>query len=254
MSQALRTAVSGMAAQQLRMDTIANNIANVNTNSFKKSQVNFSDAVYTTLTNPADTASTENLQRGHGTLTASTKTNYKTGIQQETGRSLDLAIQNEGFFALEQADGTVRYTRDGAFQTSDDGANTWLVNSGGQYLLDTAGRRIGVPSGNDLDQAVVSNSGQVVVSGRQVATIGVWQFANEAGLEATGSKSWQTTAASGEAQSADPDLRQGFLEQSNVDLTDELSSLIVSQRAYALIGRAISVADNMKATENDIRR
>lgn len=253
MAQSLYTAAAGLKAQQQNIDTLANNIANVNTNGFRKSRVDFSEAIYSALQNtalPAD-GQTGNLQLGHGVLTAATRRIFTPGTLQETGRSLDLALAGEGFFAAGNPNGPTLYTRDGTFSCSVENGRNYLVTTGGNYVLDRNGERIS--STQPLDQATVGADGLVTVGNRPIAQLGVWNFTNPDGLAAAGGKSFLATAVSGDAQPIQGDIRQGCMESANVDLTDELTDLITAQRAYSLLSRAISTADEMRAVENNIR-
>jgi flagellar basal-body rod protein FlgG len=253
MSRSLLIAASGLAAQQRKIDTLANNIANLNTTGFKRSRLDFADAVYTSLQNPALPADgqTGNLQFGHGVLAQATKINRSAGTLETTGRPLDLALVGEGYFTLETG-GLPAYTRDGTFSQSIRDGRAWLVTPQGDPVLDRAGQRIS--SEQSLEQATIDSAGRLLVGGTVVAELGVVDFANPASLEAIGQNTFRATTVTGEPFAARAVVRQGCLEGSNVSLTDEMASLIESQRAYALMSRAISTADQMRATENEIRR
>ena len=253
MSRSLLTAASGLVAQQRKIDTLANNIANLSTTGFKRSRIDFADAVYTALQNPALPADgqIDNLQFGQGVLAQAAKTDRSAGSLEMTGRSLDLALIGDGYFTIE-AGGQPAYTRDGTFSQSIRDGRSWLVTSQGDYVLDRAGQRIS--SEQSLEQATVDQAGRLLVDGTVVAELGLADFTNPASLEAIGQNAFRASAATGEPIVATATVRQGSLEGSNVSLADEMASLIESQRAYALMSRAISMADEMRATENEIRR
>ncbi len=253
-NQSMYTAAAGLKAQQQNIDTIANNIANVNTSGYRKNRMDFSEAVYTAMldpTLPLD-GQTGNLQLGHGVLTAATRQIFTPGALQSTGRDLDLALSGTGFYAVEGSDGSPMYTRDGIFENSYQNGRNYLVTTGGNYVLDANGQRIS--STQPLDNADVDSTGRLRVNDQLIATVGVYEFTNPDGLEAVGNKNFKATVASGDAVTATTEIRQGFIESSNVDLAEEMTELISAQRAYAFLGRAITTADEMRSIENNIRR
>lgn len=254
MSQSLFTAAAGLQAQQQNIDTIANNIANINTNGYRRSRVDFNDAIYTAMQNsalPAD-GQTGNLQLGSGVIAETTRQIFTAGALQQTERPMDVALGGEGFFAVENPGGPTLYTRDGTFQSSSLNGRNYLVTSNGNFVLDKDGQRIS--STDAFDNMSVDAGGRISVGGKAIAELGVYKFANPDGLEAAGGRTFLATAAAGSAQTADTDIRQGFIEGSNVDLAEEMSRLINSQRAYAFLSRAITTADEMRSIANDIRR
>lgn len=253
-SQSMNTAAAGIRLQQQNIDTIANNIANVGTNGYRKNRLDFSEAIYTAMIDPslpAD-AQTAGLQLGHGAIAGATRTCFTPGSLGQTGRSLDLALAATGFFAVAGENGTTYYTRDGVFETSIEQGRNYLVTTGGNYVLDKDGQRIS--SVKPLDQIAVDSAGNIRVDGQMIATLGIWDFANPDGLLATGSKNFAATVSSGAAQAVAADIRQGFTETSNVDLAGEMTELITAQRAFSLLSRAISTADEMREIENNLRR
>lgn len=253
-NQSLFTAAAGLKAQQQNIDTIANNIANVNTNGYRRSRQDFSEAVYTAMMDPslADSTQTANLQLGHGVTAASTRQIFTIGSLEQTSRDLDLALAGSGFYAVENPGGPTMYTRDGTFESSYQDGRNYLVTTSGNFVLDNQGQRIS--SASALDNLDVDVSGRVTVNNQFVASIGVYDFANPDGLEAIGSKNFKITDVSGGAEKVDTEIRQGFTENSNVDLANEMTELISAQRAYAFLGRAITTADEMRSIENNIRR
>ena len=253
MIRAMRTAASGMMAQQTQVDTIANNIANVNTSSFKRNRVNFRSLLYATMREPgaatgANQMNPTGLQIGSGTEVSSSIKLFMQGDIEQTGNDFDLTIQGEGFFRINLGNGEFRYTRDGSFRKDGNGS---LVTVDG-YRVEPA---ITVPV--DAVGVVVSPDGtvQVRLGGQdQLQTVGqvrLTRFANPAGLRADGSNFFRETASSGPPAEQVPGqngagfLRQGFLERSNVSVVDELIALIQAQRNYEVNSRTIQVSDEM---------
>jgi flagellar basal-body rod protein FlgG len=261
MNPALRTAATGMAAQQTRTEVIANNLANVNTTGFKRSRAQFEDLLYQTMQGPQVLGSSETntapIQVGRGThLTGITRL-HSQGALEQTGRSLDVAIDGEGFFPVQLPSGTQAYTRDGSFQISDQGV---LVTSDGYQI----GSGIKVPS--DVTDVTISATG--VVSGskgagseaQELGRIELARFANPSGLQALGQNLLVATPASGEATVGYPQddgmgrLVQGQLEGSNVEIVQEMVDMISAQRAYELNSKAVKAADEMSQTATELVR
>lgn len=253
MIRAMRTAASGMMAQQTQVDTIANNIANVNTTGFKSNRVNFRSLLYTTLREPgaattADQMTPTGLQIGSGAEISSSIKQFQQGEFELTGNTLDLAIQGEGFFKIDMGNGEFRYTRDGSFRQDATGA---LVTVDG-FKLDP---NITIPS--DATSITIGQDGtmQATSAGSDtpttIGTVNIVRFPNPAGLRAEGSNFFRITASSGAETAATPGqqgagfLRQGFLERSNVSVVNELISLIQAQRNYEVNSRTIRVSDEM---------
>jgi flagellar basal-body rod protein FlgG len=254
MSQALHNAASGIRAMQQRIDTIADNLANLSTTGFKARRQDFADALSSAMQNPAQPGgvSPVNLQLGHGVRTSPEVVDPGCGPLETTGNPLDLALEGAGFFMVETADGKVTYTRDGALrQTTQDGRN-YLVTAGGQYVLDQNQARIA--STQSLDTARIDPSGQIQMPDGTSFRLGVVQFADPGSLIRLGQNLYQPGAASGEPVAATATVRQGALEGSNVSLAGEMTRLMQTQRAYSLLSRALTTADEMRANENDIRR
>ncbi|ADL08731.1 flagellar basal-body rod protein FlgG [Thermosediminibacter oceani] len=268
MMRALWSASSGMLAQQLNVDVISNNLANVNTTGYKKSRVEFKDLLYETLRRPdvfqPGQGNPVGLQVGHGVRPASTTRFFTEGNLQQTGNTFDLAIEGEGFFVVERPDGSRAFTRDGSFKVSIDGDDRYLVTSEGYYVLDTDEDYISIPE--DLTDINISANG--TITGRdadgnieEIGTIALARFLNPEGLLAVGNNLFEQTAASGEYQlKEDPNepgfgtILQGFLEMSNVQVVDEMVNLIVAQRAYEINTKAIQTADEMLGQANNLRR
>ena len=261
MIKALFTAATGMRAQQARIDVIANNLANVNTTGFKKSNTAFEDLLYSTLQDPGaqngdGSTRPAGLQIGAGARLVSTSKVFTNGVLEETGRPLDLVVTGPGFFKLTDLAGGTVYTRDGNFSIDATGA---LVNSLG-LKLDPP---ITVPPGAEVSVSIdgtVTARIQGEENSQNVGQILLANFPNPAGLDSIGSNMMRETAASGAVIEGTPGsdglggLSQGFLEKSNVEVVNELVNLIVSQRAYETNSRAISAADEMLTTVNQIVR
>lgn len=263
MIRALFTAATGMIGQQLHVDTIANNLANVNTTGFKKSRVNFQDLIYETI-RPAgnETAAgvtlPEGIQVGHGVRPSAISKLFTPGAAIQTGQPLDLYIEGDGFFQIEMPDGTVAYTRDGSFKINQEG--TILTADG--FELSPA---ISIPT--DAELITVSSDGNISVrvpgdsSPQALGQLELARFSNAAGLDARlGRNLLLETEASGPPTTGTPGLdglgniAQGFLENSNVQVVEEILQLIIAQRAYEANSRVITTSDEMLQVANQIRR
>ena len=260
--QALRTAATGMAAQQMNVEVISNNIANMNTVAFKKQRAEFQDLLYQTF-EAAGTQSSDQgtivptgVQVGAGVKAGSVYRIPTQGSMTQTGNKLDLAIDGRGYFQVQLPSGETAYTRAGNFATNDQGQ---LVTQDG-YLIQPA---ITIP-GNATDISI-SKSGQVQViqpgspAQTTVGTLELASFVNEGGLSAQGSNLFKETAASGPPTTGAPDsegyggLVQGYTEASNVDPVTEITALIVAQRAYEMNSKVISTADSMLGVTSNIK-
>lgn len=252
MQRALWTAAAGMTVQQVNMDVIANNLANVNTTGFKKSRAEFQDLLYQTLA-AAGTSSSQStqlptgVQIGLGARTAAVKRMFQQGDFKMTENPLDMVIEGDGFFRVNRPDGTTVFTRDGSFTPDQNGA---LVNSLG-YAIDPP---ITVPP--DAKSVTIGRDGTVSVrsadgSTQQVGNIELATFINPAGLESLGNNLFGVTQASGDPVQGTPgqsglgELAQGYLETSNVSIVNELVDMITAQRAYEVNSRSIRAADEM---------
>jgi len=259
MLRAFSTAATGMTAQQMMVDMIANNLANINTTGFKRSQINFNDLLYITLKEPGtEVASGINspggLEIGSGVRAVSTTKVFTSGELQNTDRSLDIAISGEGFFQISMPNGDLMYTRDGSLQIN---ANGELVTTNG-YIIEPS---ITIPS--DAVSVSIEKDGGVNVTDSAgtmsvVGTIQLARFQNPAGLSSEGDNLYAETAASGTAITGTPGedafgtIQSGFLEKSNVQMVTELVNLITAQRAYETNSRAIKAGDDMLQTANSI--
>jgi len=262
MIKSMRTAATGMVAQQLNVDVIANNLANVNTTGFKRSKVEFQDILYQNF-RKAGTATAvgsevpSGLAVGYGTRPASTVRHYSTGDLQMTGNPLDVAISGDGFFQIQQADGSTAYTRDGGFKLSADGQ---IVNTDGYYMLP----ELTVPEDTVSVSIGVDGTVEVMQFGQdepvEIGQIELARFINPAGLMAIGRNLFVATGASGTPTTDVPGqnglgtLDQGYLEMSNVSVVDEMVNMIVAQRAYEVNSKAIQTADDMASVANSLKR
>lgn len=260
MIKALFTAATGMRAQQRRIDVIANNLANVNTTGFKKSQVNFEDLLYNNIedagsTNSSGSLRPSGLQIGSGTRLVSTSKVFTTGNLEETGSPLDLVISGQGFFQVEDLSGNIVFTRDGNFKPDALGN---LVNSQGLKL--SPGITVPPQASVSVDQSGAISAAVGNAPATNIGNVQIANFPNPAGLEALGGNLLKETVASGAAVLGNPgdegfgSILSSFLERSNVEVVSELVNLIVSQRAYETNSRAISAADEMLTTANQIIR
>ncbi len=257
----MRTAATGMQAQQMNVDVIANNLANVNTTGFKRSKLEFQDILYQNL-RKAGTATAvgaivpTNLAVGYGTKPVATTREFSTGDFVVTANPLDLAISGNGFFQIQMPDGQISYTRDGAFKISADGQ---VVTSDG-FLLTP---EITIPE--DATSLSVSIDGEfsvLLVGDDQPQTIGQMElakFINPAGLSAVGHNLYNQTGASGSPILGTPTrdglgpIDQGHLEMSNVKVVDEMVNMIVAQRAYELNSKVIQTGEDMARIVNNLR-
>ncbi|HHU63343.1 MAG TPA: flagellar hook-basal body protein [Clostridiales bacterium] len=257
MIRALYTASSGMAAQQSNMDVISNNIANVNTNGYKKVRAGFKDMLYHQVNRP-DPGVPVNLQVGSGVLMDSTLRSFEMGNIEHTGQPLDLAIDGDGFFVVANEAGEIQYTRDGSFRVSvDQQQNRWLVTSDGCYVLNAQLQPILLYG--DAQDIRVDSLGNIFYNDGQndifVDSLALVRFPNPNGLEAVGSNNYVQTEASG-APTVDGvgDVWQYYLERSNVQVFEEMTKLIQAQRVYQLNSRTLQAADEMVALANNLRR
>lgn len=251
MMQSLYSAKTGINTQQLRIDTIANNIANINTTGFKASNITFKDAIYQAMTQmPQTTGGT--LKQGCGIMVSATTQDFTQGLPVQTGESLDMTIEGDGFFTLMGQGGTMQYTRNGSFAISEEQGGSYLVSGQGYYVLDANGQKIRLPQNEDIN---ISQEGALSIgTNAPFATLGIASFDNNAGLQDVGNSCFLPTVASGSAKAATGStIRQGSLEGSNVNLANELTQLIRAQRAFSLVGKAITTVDEMEATANNMR-
>lgn len=253
--RALYAAASGMNAQQVRLDTIANNLANVSTTSFKKSRESFQDLFYQEVSRGGLAASSARIQVGTGVALSSVEKDFSNGQLLSTGNPLDVAINGRGFFLVTDIDGNRFFTRDGAMTLDQNG--TLITANGLQY-----GRGITLPP--ETEEVKILEDGTVM--GRMpndpsYTTLGQLEmvtFNNPTGLKSMGGNLFQETPTSGMMQFAGPmdniRLQQGFLEGSNVDVAEELIAMIQTQRAYELNSKAVQAADDTLRVATNLRR
>jgi flagellar basal-body rod protein FlgG len=256
-----------MRAQQLNLDTISNNLANVNTAGFKKNRVDFQELLYATLRPPGQ--ATRNggmiptgIQVGHGVRSVATPTDFSQGSLKETGSSLDLAIEGKGFFSVLLPDDTVAYTRDGSFKMDGEG---YLVTGNGHYVLDERMSEIYI-SDEPVRSIVISSAGNISAQYPdgdefvEIAQLGLTGFPNPTGMEKIGRNLFKPTEAAGFETIGLPleegfgAINQGFLEMSNVQVVVEMVDMIQAQRAYELSSKAINTSDEMLQIANNLKR
>lgn len=275
MLRSLWTGASGMIAQQTNVDTISNNLANVNTIGYKKETVEFRSLLYQKL----QTETTDNNgdpkpvigQVGSGVRTGAITSRFTQGNMSQTNNPFDLAIDGEGFFTLQMPNGETAYTRNGSllFAIASDGLA--LTNSEGYPLLDTNGSAIVLPATTDVSKLSVDVDGKVFEERPnpenpkktdyvELAQLGIVQFNNPSGLEKISGSLYQVTPASGEPRMEVEDtvlkrssIRSGYLEASNVQTVDEIVNLIVAQRAYEMNSKVITASDQMLQQANNLR-
>lgn len=266
MMRALWTAGSGMKAQQFCVDVISNNLSNVNTTSFKKERAEFKDMLYETL-NRATVMDGEgrpvNLQVGHGASIVATVKNFGTGSLEKTDNPLDFAIDGDGFFVVLGPRGDFAYTRDGNFKLSVSDDGNMLTTSEGYPVLDDMGTEIYIDV--DISKLIVSDQGElsytdesgvIVPLGQR---IGIVKFPNRQGLESIGSNLYASSPASGEAVDDSEmgtlsNVKQYYIESSNVQVVEEMVKLIIAQRAYEINSKAVQTADDMLGIANNLKR
>jgi len=265
MVRSLWTGASGMIGQQANIDTISNNLANVNTAGYKKMRADFEDLIYQTV-KTAGTPATEDtvvpvgIQMGHGVKLADTQRVFTQGALQNTEVATDMAIQGEGFFRIQMYDGSWAYTRNGNFKVDETGR---LVTSNGYWVLPD----VIMPENFLPNSITVSQDGRVSVivpeiddEPIQVGQMELYRFPNPVGLTAVGENLFKITNASGDPIAGRPgydgmgQIAHKFLEMSNISVVREMVDLIVAQRAYEFNSRTIQTSDNMLGTATSLKR
>lgn len=264
MVRSLWTAATGMNGQQANIDAISNNLSNVNTTGYKQQRVEFEDLIYQNVKlagTPAteDTVTPVGIQQGTGVKVGATQRLMHQGSLQNTGVDTDVAIVGEGFFRVQQYDGSYVYTRDGSFKVDSTGQ---LVTSNGLRVMP----EIILPDGYDVTTLNITQTGKVSVKvdgGNDPVDVGqleLYRFPNAVGLKAEGDNLFRESNASGEAIAGRPgyegfgDVRHKFLEMSNVSVVNEMVQMIVAQRAYEFNSKAIQTSDNMLSTAVNLKR
>jgi flagellar basal-body rod protein FlgG len=234
-----------MAAQQQRLDAVANDLANANTTGYKHQRVGFRDLVY----DQTGRSSAQGVRTGSGAAAVDAGRSFAQGSLQRTDRPLDVAIQGEGFLRIRLPDGRDALTRDGSLHI--DGAGNLTTSTGS--LVQPA---IKVPTGTAEDEVAIGADGTVTAAGRRIGRLDVVTVRSQAGLLSAGDNAFVTTASSGAAVAAPRAtvLTQGALEASNTDMADAMVQMIESQRSYQLASKAISTADEMMGIANQVKR
>jgi flagellar basal-body rod protein FlgG len=259
MNLSLYSAATGMEAQQLNLNTIANNLANVNTPGFKRSKIEFQDLLYQKPRASGSDSGGGNLvptgiEIGNGARVASTSKVFTQGQLTNSGEKLDIALQGDGFFEIQRPDGTLAYTRDGSFKTNAQGQ---VVTTDGLPVL--SGFQP-IPPGASV---AVSEDGNVTVQtagGTQTFRLTLSRFSNPAGLRSLGGNLYEESAASGTPETGNPaeqgfaHTMQGYVEASNVNIVEEMVNLIVAQRAYEVNSKSIQASDEMLQNVANLKR
>lgn len=252
MTQSFYTAKVSIAAQQQRVNTIANNIANISTYAFKGTRVDFKDTLYSEMQNPEEPGSNSNLLCGNGVLIGATTHSFIKGIANNTGNEMDFYIDGDGFFTTIGKDGLNQYTRNGCFAVSNEADANYLVTAQGRYVLDTDLQKIEIPE--NIDSINVGENGELFAEdGVIFAKLNIAKFTNKDGLSSVGNSGFSATEASGSAISSDAKIKQGYIEASNVDLSLEMTRLLRAQKAFSLAGKALVISDEMVASANNMR-
>lgn len=270
MMRSLWTAASGMTSQQTNVDTISNNLANINTTGYKKEAAQFKSLLYQTIQNQ----STDNngnpkpggIQVGLGVKNSAIVSQYTEGTLQQTGNDFDFAIDGKGFFMLQTADGSTAYTRNGSFQMAVGEGGMVLASTDGNPVLDTNGQPIELDAKYKAADITIDEDGNICYPDESNnpkpigVQIGIAQFSNPSGLNKTSDSLLTETDASGtplveatETTLKKSKIKQGFLEGSNVQAVDEMVNLIVAQRAYEMNSKIVKAADEMMQQANNLR-
>jgi flagellar basal-body rod protein FlgG len=245
MLEGLNSAAAGMAAQQQRLDAVANDLANANTTGYKHQRVGFRDLVY----DQTGRSSAEGVRTGSGAAAVDAGRAFAQGVLQRSDRPLDVAIQGEGFLRVRLADGRDALTRDGGLHI--DGTRRLVTGSGSVVQPP-----ITVPEGVSEDDVSIAADGTVLAAGRRVGRLDLVTVRSAQGLLSAGDNAFVTSATSGPAIAAPraTTLTQGALEASNTDMSDAMVSMIESQRAFQLASKAITTADEMMGIANQVKR
>ncbi|MFA5072285.1 MAG: flagellar basal-body rod protein FlgG [Nitrospirota bacterium] len=262
MLRSLFIAATGMEAQRLNVDVIANNLANVNTVGFKKSRADFQDLVYQTIRTPGATSAEglqipSGIQVGLGVKPVAVTKIFDQGDFVHTGNTLDVVIEGNGFFQISMPDGTIAYSRAGAFKLDNTGK---IVNSDG-YPLEPA---ITLPA--NTVSTTIGTDGKITVlqagstTPTEIGQIQLARFINPGGLSALGKNLFSPSAASGDPTTGNPGIdglgtvAQGFTELSNVNVVEEMVNMIISQRAYEMNSKAVQASDEMQQVTNSLKK
>lgn len=262
MMKALNTAATGMVAQQMNLDVIANNLANVNTTAFKGQRAEFQDLMYNTsrasgASGGGDARLPQSVQIGLGSAFSASTTSFAAGSLQPSTSPTDLAINGQGFFQIELPDGSTAYTRDGSFKVDAEGS---LVTSDGYRLVPniqmTEGYSALTISANGMVTAILPGNDDPSEVGQILITV----FSNPSGLTRRGQNLYSAGGGSGEPREVEPGsegggvIQQNFVEGSNVQIVEEMVKMITAQRAYEINSKAIQTSDDMLSTLNNLKR
>ena len=269
--RALWTAASGMKAQQTSMDSLSNNLANINTTGYKKETARFQSLLYQNIqkktTDTQGNAKPVGAQVGLGVKVGAIETQFSQGAFSETGGDFDFAIEGEGLFVIQKPDGSLCYTRNGHFNISANNSGGWsLTTADGYLVLDSNKKEISFDADIDITKLSFDNYGNISYIGDDGNAvplgiqIGLAQFTNPSGLEKLGDSYYLETEASGAARMEGEDgalkvsiIKNGYLESSNVQAVDEMVDMIVTQRAYEMNSKAITASDEMLQQANNLR-
>jgi len=271
MVRSLWSGATGMMAQQIAVDTISNNIANVNTAGYKTSQNEFKSLLYQELQTKTTSANGDtkpiDSQVGLGVRSSSITTIFRQGAFLESANESSVAIGGKGMFAVRRADGSTAYTRNGDFHFAVTATGLALTDSDGNSVLDTTGKPLEFKGEYTANRLTINSDGSISYPDEQNnpaplgVSIGLWQFNNPAGLEKLDSSLYQVSEASGPAMNEattrnleKSTIVQGYLEGSNVQLADEMVNLIIAQRAYEANSRVITTSDTMMQQANQLKQ
>lgn len=260
MNLSLYSAATGMEAQQLNLNTISNNLANVNTAGFKKSRIEFQDLLYQKpraagVESGGGNMVPTGIEIGNGARVGATAKVFTQGQLTNTGENLDMAIQGDGFFEVQRPDGTIAYTRDGSFKLNASGQ---VVTADGLPVLSGFAA---IPTG--ATSVSIAETGDVTVqsaAGSTTFKLQLTRFANPAGLKSLGGNLYEETPASGTPESGNPaeqgfgSIMQGYVEGSNVNIVEEMVNLIIAQRAYEINSKSIQTSDEMLQNVAQMKR
>ncbi|WDV46096.1 flagellar basal-body rod protein FlgG [Clostridiaceae bacterium M8S5] len=263
--RSLWTAATAMKAQQLNIDTISNNLANVNTTSYKAQRLEFKDLMYEALkrSNLSDDGGRPvNLEVGHGVMPVATTRSFLQGNLMPTEGTFDLGIDGEGFFEITMPNGEKRYTRDGTFKLSVEDDEAKLVTSDGYYLTSEDDSEIVI--NRNLKDISIDLFGNITAKDEDGERVDVGKikfvtFMNPEGLLSQGQNLYKATAASGEVNQVDAEdmkssIRQGLIETSNVQIVEEMVKMITAQRAYEISSKSIQASEEMMQVTNNLKR
>ncbi len=271
MVRSLWTGASGMIAQQLNVDSIANNLANINTTAYKKETMEFKSLLYETIqeksTDSDGNPKPVGIQVGLGVRSSAISSQFEQGAFTETGNQWDFAISGDGFFAIQIEDGSTVYTRNGTFQVAMGVNGMTLATTDGQLVLDTNGQPIVFPEDCQIGEITVDSGGRLYYPDEtnnpqpMGMQIGLVQFKNPQGLEKMSNSSFKASDASGDViwevannVPSKSTLLQKYVEASNVQAATEMVNLIIAQRAYEMNSKVITASDTMMQQANNLKQ